>query len=67
VALRMVDGRIKLQFSDDGEGLPEDFNSELSAGLGLKLINLLASQMKGEFRIANGDESSFEVALPYIN
>lgn len=67
IALRMDEGRIKLYFSDDGTGLPENFNSELSAGLGLKLVNLLASQMKGEFRIADGDASAFEVALPYLN
>ncbi len=67
IALGIDDGRIKLRFSDDGEGLPENFNCELSAGLGLKLINLLASQMKGEFRIAHGDTPAFEVALPYIN
>jgi two-component sensor histidine kinase len=49
------------------EPAPRNFNSELSAGLGLKLVNLLASQMKGEFRIADGDASAFEVALPYLN
>jgi two-component sensor histidine kinase len=65
--LRLDNGRIKLKFSDDGTGLPDDFNCELSAGLGLKLISLLASQMKGEFNIADGDASAFEVALPYIN
>jgi len=67
IALRMDEGRIKLNFSDNGSGLPEDFNCELSPGLGLKLINLLASQMKGEFRIEQGDIPAFEVALPYIN
>ncbi len=67
IALSMDNGRIKLRFSDDGEGLPEGFKCELSTGLGLKLINLLASQMKGEFRISRGDTSAFEVALPYLN
>lgn len=67
IALRIDQGRIKLKFTDDGSGLPRDFNCELSAGLGLKLINLLASQMKGEFIINTEGSPLFEVALPYIN
>ncbi|HPJ36610.1 MAG TPA: PAS domain-containing protein [Spirochaetota bacterium] len=67
VALQLDDNSIKLKVSDDGEGLPENFNSELSAGLGLKLINLLTIQMKGEFRINSSGTPYFEVALPVIN
>ncbi|HOP64178.1 MAG TPA: PAS domain-containing protein [Spirochaetota bacterium] len=67
VALQMDGNRIMLKVSDDGEGLPENFDSELSAGLGLKLINLLTIQMKGEFRINSSGTPYFEVALPVIN
>lgn len=67
ITLRMDEGKIKLNFSDDGTGLPEGFNTDLSVGLGLKLVSLLASQMKGEFRIDSGGASAFEIALPYIN
>ena len=67
VALQMDGNRIKLKVSDDGEGLPENFDSELSGGLGLKLINLLTIQMKGEFRINSAGAPLFEIALPVIN
>jgi len=67
VALQMDGNRIMLKVSDDGEGLPENFDSELSGGLGLKLINLLTIQMKGEFRINSSGAPYFEVALPVIN
>ncbi len=67
VMLRHEHGRIRLSVSDDGKGLPCGFDTAVSSGLGLKLIHLLASQMKGEFRINSEDSAVFEIALPYLN
>ena len=54
ISLQSRDGnRIELRISDDGKGLPPDFDWRNSPSLGLQLINLLAEQLKGELFIVN--------------
>jgi two-component sensor histidine kinase len=54
ISLQPKDGnRIELKISDDGKGLPPDFDWRNSPSLGLQLINLLAEQLKGELFIVN--------------
>ncbi|MBN1499748.1 MAG: response regulator [Spirochaetes bacterium] len=47
------DSEYVLKVMDNGRGLPDNFDVEKSAGYGLMLIKLLASQIKGSFSIRN--------------
>ncbi len=38
-----------LTVSDDGKGLPQDFSLEAAAGMGLRIVQSLTSQINGEF------------------
>jgi two-component sensor histidine kinase len=43
-------GRVEIEVSDDGDGLPEDFSLERNAGLGLSIVQtLIGEQLKGSF------------------
>ena len=44
-----------LSVSDDGPGLPHDFNPATTKGLGMKLVKALVKQIGGELEIAKGD------------
>jgi len=62
ISLQPADGnRVELRISDDGKGLPPNFDWKNSPSLGLQLINLLAEQLKGELFIAN--KSGLEILL----
>lgn len=47
LSLSSDNGTVRLQICDNGIGLPPDFNIEKSKSPGLKLIPMLASQLKG--------------------
>jgi two-component sensor histidine kinase len=55
------DNRIELRISDDGKGLPPNFDWKNSPSLGLQLINLLAEQLKGELYFVN--KAGLEILL----
>lgn len=48
-------GDIVIEISDDGVGLPEDFDPLNAGGLGLRLIRLLAKQLRATFAFKNED------------
>ena len=46
-----------MTFSDDGRGLPEDFDIVSNKRLGLTIINnLVTHELKGSLRIANSQK-----------
>jgi two-component sensor histidine kinase len=62
VALRQLDTQqYELRVSDDGEGLPGDFDPEGSASLGLRLVSLLALQLGGQLRVTSSPKTTFSV------
>jgi two-component sensor histidine kinase len=46
-----------LSVSNDGPGLPEDFDPAASKKLGMRIIQSLVRQIGGELRIGRGDRS----------
>jgi len=46
---------VLLSISDDGPGLPADFDPMKQKGLGMKLIQSLAKQIGGTLQFASGD------------
>ena len=62
------DGRLRVEISDDGAGLPDDFDWRASPSLGLSIVNTLVSDMGGEFRLGRnpqgqGTQAVIEVPL----
>jgi two-component sensor histidine kinase len=52
VHLAKTEGGMLLSISDDGNGLPEDFDSEAGKSLGLKIVRTMAAQLNGNFSVA---------------
>lgn len=51
--------------SDDGNGLPKDFNLKSEDSLGLTLVsNLAEKQLNGNLNIQNGRGTEFQVSFP---
>ncbi len=50
--------------NDNGRGLPAGFSIENSGGLGVKVIKVLAQQLKGRLEFENKNGASFSVIFP---
>ena len=60
-----TDGRLVLTISDDGVGLPENFDLAAHGGLGFKVMRSLTSEIGGEFQIETSNLGlSFRVSMP---
>jgi two-component system, sensor histidine kinase PdtaS len=44
-------GRLRMEISDDGRGLPPDFDWRRSRSLGLSIVNTLVAEMEGSFQL----------------
>ncbi len=58
ITLKTSAGQARLEVCDDGIGLPAGFESEASSGLGLKLVQGLAGQIDGRFRMERGTQGT---------
>ncbi|MDR3514611.1 MAG: PAS domain S-box protein [Azospirillaceae bacterium] len=59
-----ADQNVTLILSDDGIGIPADLDLELSAALGLKLVNLLTDQLGGTVEMRRADPTRFTFRFP---
>lgn len=60
VALRGgPDGRIALRVRDDGPGLPAELDWQTPSTLGLRLVGMLARQLRGDLAVAAGGGAEF--------
>lgn len=57
-------GRVHLAVGDDGVGIPEDFRPENSRSLGLRIVQILARQLKGTFDFERSVGTTFRVSFP---
>ena len=65
VELRLLgDGQMLLGVSDDGVGMPPDFDSRSSPSLGMTLVTTLTSQLEGHLEIGGGPGTSFRLTFP---
>jgi two-component system, sensor histidine kinase PdtaS len=46
-----TDGRLRVEISDDGRGLPEGFDLSTSRSLGLSIVTTLVAEMEGSFTL----------------
>ncbi|MFL6028186.1 MAG: sensor histidine kinase [Friedmanniella sp.] len=63
-----ADGRLRVEISDDGRGLPADFDWRQSRSLGLSIVNTLIEEMEGTFEIgprpgARGTQAVLEIPV----
>ncbi|HEX4809977.1 MAG TPA: chemotaxis protein CheB [Bryobacteraceae bacterium] len=59
-----VNDRCVLEVSDNGIGLPETFDAQNSASMGLVLLSLLVQQLKGTIEIGRNSGSRFTISFP---
>ncbi|MBI2851531.1 MAG: AAA family ATPase [Chloroflexi bacterium] len=57
------DGALELSVSDNGLGLPAGFDIENCESLGLKLVSVLARQLKGRLHLESCGGTSFTIAF----
>lgn len=61
VKMKKFDDTITLLVSDNGVGLPDDFNMDEQPTLGLKLVNTLVNQLEGNLDIHLKDATTFTI------
>ena len=62
------DGRYQLCIADDGKGLPRDFDLRLRPfGLGLRMVNMLADQVRARLTVDRRAGARFTLTLPAPN
>jgi two-component sensor histidine kinase len=60
-----ADGRLVLSISDDGVGLPEDFDPEKNHGIGFRVMHSLAAELGGELQMQSTQLGlTFRLSLP---
>lgn len=64
VSLRRLNGEFELCVSDTGARLPPDFDLARHAGLGLSIVDRLASEIGGSVRCLSGESARFVVTFP---
>ena len=47
----LANGKLRVEISDDGRGLPPDFDWRQSRSLGLSIVDTLVGEMEGNFRL----------------
>jgi len=58
-------GELQLTVSDDGIGLPANFETARTKSLGLQLVSDLARQLGGRLRVDPRPKALFEVTFPF--
>ena len=55
---------LKLQLSDNGKGLPKEFDIEKTESFGMRIMKLLSEQLKGTFSLDNTKGVKLTVQFP---
>ncbi|NIR25425.1 MAG: PAS domain S-box protein, partial [Gammaproteobacteria bacterium] len=58
------DHNIILTISDNGNGLPEGFDINTSKGLGLQLVSMLTTQIRGRLEVSSDKGATFRITFP---
>ncbi|WP_291174398.1 ATP-binding protein [Hyphomicrobium sp.] len=60
---RQGEDHIALSVSDDGIGLPPDFDLKHSRGLGMRIVRVFASQLGGKIDVCNSRDRGAKLTL----
>lgn len=58
-----ADGRVRLCVRDNGTGLPEGFDWKQARSLGLRLVQMLAGQLRAVVEVSSGEGTEFAIAF----
>ncbi len=61
---RDADDRLSLIVADDGVGLPDSLDLDHTSTLGLQLVRVLVTQLKGALSVERGQGTAFHVTFP---
>jgi two-component sensor histidine kinase/ligand-binding sensor protein len=64
IGMSKADATITLTVSDDGVGLPADFDIKKTESLGLQLVKMLTDQIDGTLTIVGGKGTTIAVSFP---
>ncbi len=64
VSVAEKEGQIELIYSDNGPGLPPDFNFETSGGFGFRLIGILTNQINATMMYSGTNAITFQFLIP---
>ena len=68
IALDQENSSYQLKFADDGRGLPDDFDPSANAGLGMRIVQGLVSQLNGSLHTGSGPSgTTTEIRFPATN
>lgn len=67
ISLKNSDSHVCLEISDNGKGLPDDFDIDEQQSLGMTLIQTLSSQLNGEMDLLNHNEEGTTFRLEFQN
>ena len=59
------DNELQLNITDDGNGLPDNFDVENLKSLGLELVLSLIKQLEGKLNIIKNGKTGFEITFPF--
>lgn len=63
ISLKEENGQVQLIVTDDGEGLPQNFDIKKTNSLGLELVDSLVEQHKGRLEISTEGFTEFRILL----
>jgi two-component system sensor kinase len=67
ITLKSVKENGVLEISDDGAGLPENFDIQKSGGLGMEIVRMLAVQIKGKLEVERAARTAFRITFPRVH
>ena len=60
------DNNYVLNISDNGVGLPKNFDFKNTESLGLQLVNMLVQQLKGKISVDVSNGTTFKIIFPKV-
>jgi two-component sensor histidine kinase len=65
IALNHEGSNYQVKFTDDGRGLPDDFDPSANAGLGMRIVQGLVGQLNGSLHTGSGPSgTTIEIRFP---
>ena len=64
VSMKHADGRIEIGISDNGVGFPPEIDYRNPSSLGLRIVNMLAQQLKATLQVDGTRGTMFRVSFP---
>ncbi|MBC8415774.1 MAG: hypothetical protein H8E11_05030, partial [Candidatus Cloacimonetes bacterium] len=64
IELKEIEKHIVIKISDDGIGMPEDIDINNPDTLGLSLVEMLTTQLRGTLKLDRKNGTSFTLKIP---